>query len=73
VRHFAQLEQNGLSPKEAAHILGIGRTNIYRLVKDGKLRHVKVGSRIIIPRKEVQRLLAGREVRGDQLPNAALR
>lgn len=31
----------------------------YKLMRDGKLRSVKVGRRTVIPFKEVQRLLSG--------------
>ena len=37
--------------------LGIGRTLIYDLLKQGKLRSIKLGSRTLIPETELQRLV----------------
>ncbi len=38
--------------------LGIGRTLMYDLLKQGKLRSIKLGSRTLIPETELQRLIA---------------
>jgi excisionase family DNA binding protein len=38
-----------LSPKDAAKSLGISRATLYRLINNGSLRVVKIGSRSIIP------------------------
>jgi len=45
--------------------LGIGRTLVYGLIKQGKLRPIKLGTRTLIPESELQRLIA------DQLEAAA--
>jgi excisionase family DNA binding protein len=37
--------------------LGIGRTLIYDLLKQGKLKSIKLGSRTLIPESELQRLI----------------
>lgn len=42
------------SVDQAATILGIGRTNVYALIRDCKLRSVKVGGRRLIPRTAIQ-------------------
>jgi len=34
-----------LSPREAAHRLGIGLTTTYRLLREGRLRAVRIGTR----------------------------
>ncbi len=39
---------------EAATILGIGRTNVYALLKRGELRSVKIGGRRLIPRAALE-------------------
>ncbi len=39
---------------EAATILGIGRTNVYALLKRGELRSVKIGGRRLIPRQALE-------------------
>ena len=50
--------------------LGIGRTLLYDLIKQGKLRPIKLGSRTLIPESELQRLVTEQptqaaEVRGE--------
>ncbi|RTG95893.1 DNA-binding protein [Thermus scotoductus] len=47
----------GLSVKEAASALGVHPNHIYRLVWRGELRAARLGARLIIPRKEIERLL----------------
>ena len=37
--------------------LGIGRTLIYDLIKQGRLRPIKLGSRTLIPETELHRLI----------------
>jgi excisionase family DNA binding protein len=49
----------GVSPAEAARLLGLSRTTIYRLIKAEKLRTMKVGSRIVIPVSELSLLISG--------------
>ena len=42
---------------QAAALLGISRTLAYELVARGELVHVRLGSRIVIPRSAIERLL----------------
>lgn len=49
----------GVSPAEAARLLGLSRTTIYRLIKARKLRIIRVGSRIVIPIKVLDGLVLG--------------
>jgi excisionase family DNA binding protein len=42
---------------EACHLLGIGRTSLYELVRDGKLKLVKIAGRTLVPHSELERLL----------------
>ncbi len=42
---------------QAATLLGISRTLAYELVARGELVHVRLGSRIVIPRNAIERLL----------------
>lgn len=53
------LERRGYSPVEAARIVGCGRTKMYDLIKEGRIRVVKIGARTIIPKSEIDRLLNG--------------
>ena len=43
---------------EAAQLLGIGRTNVYYLMNDGKLASVRIGSRRLIPRAALESFVA---------------
>ncbi|MBI2851738.1 MAG: helix-turn-helix domain-containing protein [Chloroflexi bacterium] len=54
-----------LSIAEAAQVLGISRNSCYLAVKTGELPSIKIGSRILIPRLSLERMLAeaGREAR----------
>ena len=41
---------------EACYALGIGRTSLYELVKDGELKLIKVAGRTLVPLSEIERL-----------------
>jgi excisionase family DNA binding protein len=47
-----------LRVEQAAESLGIGRTMAYRLIAEGRLRSIKVGSRTIIPVRSIEDYLA---------------
>lgn len=48
----------GLSPEEFGIEIGVGKGLVYRLIKDGSLKAVKIGKRrLIIPSSEVNRIL----------------
>ena len=53
-----QVRREGLRVEEAAQVLGCGRTTVFALIREGRLRRVKLGTRTIVPRAEVLRLLA---------------
>lgn len=44
---------------KAAALLGIGRTNVYYLMNDGKLGSVRIGSRRLIPRAALLAFVEG--------------
>lgn len=46
-----------LGVRDAARRLGIGRDVCYQLVREGRLRAVRVGRRILIPRAELERFV----------------
>lgn len=53
-----EIGQMGFSPAEAAKIIGISRTQAYRLVELGEIRSTRIGERrIIVPKSEIERLL----------------
>ena len=43
---------------DAAMMLGIGRTNLYMLLRDGSLRSVTIGTRRLVPRRELEAYVA---------------
>lgn len=53
----AALHPAALNPDLAAAHLGLGRTTTYRLIKEGRLRSIKVGRRRLIPTDEIARFL----------------
>lgn len=42
---------------EAARLLGVGRTTLYRLVGEGKITAVKIGGRTVVPATELEQYL----------------
>lgn len=59
-----QVQREGLRVEEAAFVLGCGRTTAFQLIREGKLRAIKIGARTIVPRSEVARFLAEATERG---------
>ena len=47
-----------LSPEEAAAVLGVGRSTVYRLMESGELRRVSIGRCTRIPRADIDRYVA---------------
>lgn len=54
----AQVEKLAFRIDEFCSSCGVGRTTAYRLMKTGKLRYVRVGSRRLVPRDAAQQFLA---------------
>lgn len=42
-----------LSVRDAAIAIGVGRESAYQLVREGRLRAVRIGRRILVPRTEL--------------------
>jgi excisionase family DNA binding protein len=51
------IERLAYSPGELAKALGISRTYAYSLVRDGRIRSIRVGSRWLVPVREVEAFL----------------
>ena len=47
-----------LSPEEAAHALGIGRSKVYELLRAGAIASVRIGTLRRIPVDALQRYIA---------------
>jgi len=48
-----------LTVEEAARLLGISRALAYELVRDGEIPSLRLGRRIVIPRRVIDELLGG--------------
>ncbi len=46
-----------LSVGEAAMLLGISRAHAYELVARGELAHIRLGRRVVVPRRAVDELI----------------
>lgn len=44
--------------EEAAELLGLGRSSVFNLMKDGQLRSIKVGKRRLIAMSELEAFLS---------------
>lgn len=53
----APVERRTYSVAEAAGVLGISTAMGYKLVREGKLEHLKLGARVVIPRRVIARML----------------
>jgi excisionase family DNA binding protein len=47
----------GFNVKEAAELLGVSHNTLYRAIWRGEVRAVKIGSRVLIAKGELERLL----------------
>lgn len=45
---------------EAAVLLGVSRAHAYELVARGQLRHVRLGRRVVVPKRAIDELLEAR-------------
>jgi excisionase family DNA binding protein len=52
-------ERETLTVEEAAVKLGIGRNSAYEGVRSGEIPSVRIGKRIVVPSRALERLLAG--------------
>ena len=53
----AQVVRKALSVHEAAHVLSIGRTTLYGLVKSGDLRATKLGRKTLFLQRDIESFL----------------
>jgi len=53
------VERQGYNVRESARIVGVGRTTMHKMIREGRIRPVKIGARTIIPKSEIDRLLNG--------------
>ncbi len=59
-RDLPRMTQRAAWPiDEGAYRLGVGRTSIYKLATEGKIRLIKIAGRRLIPDEEIVRLTNG--------------
>lgn len=51
-----------LSVADAAKMLGLGKSSMYELVRQKKIPHVRVGRRVLIPRRALESWLVREQV-----------
>jgi excisionase family DNA binding protein len=52
------IERRTYTPDTFAQTLGVGRTTVYALIREGRIRSFKVGRRRLIHTEEMDRFLA---------------
>ncbi len=55
-------ERRAYTPQEAAYALNLGESKLRELYLSGRLRVVRVGRRVLIPREAIDRFLDGEPV-----------
>ncbi len=53
------MEKTTMTPQELGVYLGIGRNSVYKLLAEEQFKTVRVGRKILIPIKNVEKWLAG--------------
>ena len=54
----APVEPLSYNVEDACRMIGIGRTSIYRLATEGKIRIIKVAGRSLVPADSLRALIA---------------
>jgi len=50
-----------LSVEHAARLIGVSRATVYRMVRDGELRAIRVGRRVLVLKKPLMEMLEAEE------------
>jgi len=54
------LDKAALTVPEMGAVLGIGRNAAYQLVREGRVRSLRIGRRIVVPASAIRELLGER-------------
>jgi excisionase family DNA binding protein len=49
--------QRAFSLRDGESLIGLSRSTWYRLERDGKIKLIRIGGRVLIPADEIERLL----------------
>ena len=58
-----------LGVKEAAEAVGLSHWTIRKFIREGKLRSVRLGKRVLVEPEELQRLIGAGRIGGDRNGN----
>jgi excisionase family DNA binding protein len=53
-------ERHAYPITDACYALGIGRTSLYKMIGDGRIRTIMIAGRVLVPRTEIERLTGAR-------------
>ena len=53
-----EIKRRALSPRETERTLGISHATLYRLIKAGRLKAIKLGARTVIPIEAIDAILS---------------
>lgn len=62
-QHTSAIDRLLLTTEQAAVVLGLGRTTVYALIKDGELRPIHIGRSCRLSRAELERYVDRLETR----------
>jgi hypothetical protein len=65
-RDSANCDVFAVSPSRAARLMGLGRTSVYKLISDDKLKSLKIHGRRLITIEAIRDCLKAHEVSDDQ-------
>ena len=60
--HYQETTGAGLSVRELSGYLGLAEVTIYKMVRERRIPHVRIGRRIVFTRDQIQEWLKEREV-----------
>jgi excisionase family DNA binding protein len=61
--HVQEVKRETLTVEETASVLGVSRGTTYAQINAGAIRSIRLGKRLLVPRAEIDRLLAGEPAR----------
>ncbi len=60
-----------ISVEEAAHALSCSRGLAYRMVREGTLPHMRIGRKVVVPVRSIERMIEAAEARADAVREAS--
>jgi len=59
-------EKEVLTAREARKLLRLGHNQIYAAIKRGEIPAIRIGGKLLIPRRALLRLLEGKHIQSDE-------